>query len=747
MDKRKELLLCKDFLSLFLHQGGIKLYWKKQELTTLCGLNLAINTAGIWSDSSSGEWSIIKRNDDEVIMRNKWYKLPIECIWRLKIERHCFLWDMDMNVEEDLEIDEKRTVILTSSLYTTWFNSYEEGRFPQMIGWQDIPLDNMLSRFVGVRFSKEKLLPPLSLKFEENKFGKTEPVIQNTPPDLNAHIIGVKLIDLLENRCYQEGTYRIFSGKVKVYLSEDELDEEIEKIRKRSFKSEKIRARFCNRKKISVLLVNLPWEKEGKWGVRAGSRWPHIKDESEGNYLPFPFFLAYATSLLRKNDIEADLIDCIAERIFPDDFIELLRNKSFNLLVAETSTPSFQYDMELLQRISYSVDIPIVLCGPHPLIYHQRFLERHDFIDFVMFGEYEVTLLQLVKSLQEKKNEFSSIEGLIWRDRKGNVIKNKTRAPFDINLLPWPYREGLPMERYWDLPGDIPYPSLQIVASRGCPFSCNFCLWPQVLFGGRTYRTRDIYDVVDEMEYWIKNRGFKSVYFDDDTFNIGKERIIELCNEIIKRDLHKIPWAIMAKADLMDEKLLDKLKEAGLHAVKYGIESASQELVDRCGKFLDLKKAERMIKYTQSLGIKVHLTFSFGLPGETKDTIRKTIDYALELNPDSVQFSIITPFPGTRLFEELDREGKILTKDWSLYDGHYSCVFKPDNLTPQELEEAKRYAYRVWADFQRKKRGMWGNIKRFLSCYQKNGVGYALNKTFSYLNYLLFHRRRHLKGI
>lgn len=492
--------------------------------------------------------------------------------------------------------------------------------------------------------------------------------------------------------------------------------------------------------KLKVLLVNLPWRKNNRLGVRAGSRWPHIKDESEGNYIPFPFFLAYATSLLRKHGIESDLVDAIAGQIPEDKFIEDLYRRDFDILVAETSVPSFYYDMELLRRIS-AMGITIVLCGPHPEIYTAEFLRGNSFVDFVLFGEYEFTLLELIKSICDGKKDLRYIKGLIWKRDKNDIIKNPRRRPCDINLLPWPDRDGFSMERYWDLPGDIPYPSAQMVASRGCPFSCNFCLWPQLLFDGRTYRVREVRGCIDEMEFLIKKKRFKSIYFDDDTFNIGKKRMLEFSNEIIKRGLNKTPWAIMAKADLMDEEILDRMKGAGLYAIKYGVESGSQELLNRSGKCLDLNKTESIIKYTKSLGVKIHLTFCFGLPGETKETIKKTVDYALKLDPYSIQFSILTPFPGTAIFEDLDREKRIFTKDWSFYDGHRSCVFKPDNLSPTELQEAKYYAYQVWLDCQRRKRGLLGDIKKFFSYWRNCGLRKTLGKTRDYLSYFLFHKK------
>ena len=492
-------------------------------------------------------------------------------------------------------------------------------------------------------------------------------------------------------------------------------------------------------RKLKILLVNLPWQRGGVWGVRAGSRWPHIKDEGEGDYLPFPFFLAYATSLLQKHNIDAMMLDAIAEEFPEDKFLKTISRRNVDYLVSETSIPSFYDDLRILKKIS-SLGVPIILCGPNSKIYQPQFLKEHSFISFVLYGEYEFTLLDLIKCLQ-KDNDLSKIKGLIYRDN-GIIKKNPKRESFDINLLPWPHRDNLPMNRYLDTPGEMPTPSVQMMASRGCPFKCQFCLWPQVVYQGHHYRVRDVEDVVDEMEYLVKERGFKSVYFDDDTFNIGKKRMLNFCREIKIRGLDKIQWAIMARPDLMDEEILEEMKKAGVWAVKYGVESAVQSLVDNIEKNTDLKKAEKMVKYTKKLGIRTHLTFTFGLPGETKQTIEKTIKYAQKLNPFSAQFSIVTPFPGTKFYEVLEKRGLIISKDLSCYDGHYSCIFQPDNLSPADLEQAKQFAYRTWVDYQRRKRGFSGNIKRLFRYCQNYGLGPAFRKTASYLDYVAFHRKK-----
>ena len=730
---------------------GIKLYWNDIEVTSGVGLNVSINTLGLWTDSSKAEWVILDKSEDGFRIKVVFKELPLSQVWAVKIiDGYQISLNIDIEVEEWLHIDEFRVACLTNPSYKTWIHDFRQGDFPRPNkDWQGPPVVDAPVSLIGVRFpTGDTLLPSLTLRQQDGEkeiFAFT----QKPPINIDAHIIGFRCISLKEDNDYCPGKYHLFSGIINFSEEGNVLDQEIENMRRNNFnvaikeKASKPEAI----KKTKVLLANFPWQREEKWGVRAGSRWPHIKDRSENNYLPFPFFLAYATSLLLENNIDANLIDSIAEATPEEGFLKKIAHLDFDILVVETSIPSFYHDMEIIRKIS-SRNFIVVLCGPHPEIYKPEFLKNNTCIDFVLYREYEFTLLELARAISQRKEDFSSVKGLIWKDHEGSIIKNCPPEPFELDSLPWPYRgRSLPMERYWDLPGNIPHPSAQMVASRGCPFGCNFCLWPQLLFGGKIYRTRDVKDVVDEMEYLIAKLGFKSIYFDDDTFNVGKSRMVALCDEIISRNLHKFPWAIMAKADLMDEEILNKMKEAGLHAVKYGVENASQELVDKCGKGLDLEKAIKMIQYTKSLNIHVHLTFSFGLPGETRETIKETIDLALELDPHSVQFSIITPFPGTALYEELDAQGRILTKDFSMYDGHYSCVFQPDNLAPADLEEAKQYAYRLWADYKRKKRGFLGDIRKFFNYWQGQSLGEAFSKTKSYLNYLYFNRKKFIGKI
>ncbi len=484
---------------------------------------------------------------------------------------------------------------------------------------------------------------------------------------------------------------------------------------------------------MKIVLLNMPWKCNGLWGVRAGSRWPHLRHPSnERDYLPYPFFLGYATALLKENGFNAILIDAIAEQIEIPDFIRILEEEKPDLIVAETSTPSLDYDLSLAQRIR---DIaPIAFCGPEQNIRSVDLLKKRNFIDYVLIGEYENILLNLATALRDRK-PLSKVKGIIYRDNDRIIKNDHADLIKELDFLPWPQREGLFMEHYVDAPGGMPLPCAQMWTSRGCPFKCIFCLWPQIMYHGNTYRTRDALKVVDEMEYLIREKGFKSIYIDDDTANVNKKLLMEIAVEIRKRKL-RFPWAIMARPDLMDKELLVSLRQAGLYSVKYGVESASQKLINNANKNMDLEYALKMIKLTNSLGIKTHLTFTFGLPGETRKTIEDTIDLACDLNSYSVQFSLTTPFPGTSYFKSLKESGWDEPSDWSSFDGHKASVVNLTDLDSNELEESLAKAYRIWNQSKRDslfKKTKIEEIKSFWSCFNLYGIKFAFKKKSSYL--------------
>jgi len=461
---------------------------------------------------------------------------------------------------------------------------------------------------------------------------------------------------------------------------------------------------------MKVFLGNAPWYKEGHFGVRAGSRWPHLRPDGDP-YMPFPFFIGYAAALLEKNNVDVCIIDGIAERISTDAFFQKIEDYNPDLILFEVSTPSFQIDTQMIRRAREQFDgAKIVLCGPHYDMFKPEFFENSPEVDFVIEGEYEFALLELTQAL-ESGGGTEKILGLYSRDHDGKGRANGKRPLAELTEFPWPARQHLPMLNYHDNPTGMPEPTLQMWASRGCPFQCIFCVWPQIMYGGSKYRMRDAKDVVKEIKHCVEEYRMKSIYFDDDTFNIGRNRMFEFCDEFIKEGLNQIPWSIMARADTIDPKIWTRMREAGLQALKFGVESGNQQVIKNSGKRLDLDRVRQSVRITRDLGIKSHLTFMFGLPGETKETVIETIEFAKELNPDSLQFSIATPFPGSSYYNDLDQKGYILSKNWNDYDGNSTAVIKTDSMSNANLEEALQYAHTEWdqwvAGKTRKNGGTW----------------------------------------
>jgi radical SAM superfamily enzyme YgiQ (UPF0313 family) len=741
--RKPERVITKGKIKVICCESGINIFCDNKQITKFPGLNVAINNLGNWINSSNARWQILKSGTDFIDIKLGIPKLGLEQFWKLTIEDSLQIsWQVKLRIRKAISIDEICIFSLLDYRYKTWFNDYHEHDFPAFGGsWRDMYLGNSPVFLLGVRFPIEDVkLASLAIEPGDKDL---LPFVRNSPLNDKSHAIGFRHTQFkAKDKCHP-GVYKLFSGKIFLFEEDSLLDDKIDKI-KESVLGSAIKKNINKPlpRPAKILLANLPWQRDGMWGVRAGSRWPHIKNETERDYLPFPFFLAYATALLKKHSIEADLIDAIADQMTEDKFLGSLSENNYDYLVSETSIPSFCEDLRLLEKIS-DMGIRIILCGPNHEIYNPQFMEEHPFINFVLYGEYEFSLLELMQCLGEKRN-LSEVKGLIYREAN-TVVKTPKREPFDINLLPWPHRETLPICRYSDAPGEMLVPNVQMVASRGCPFGCQFCLWPQVVYQGCHYRVRDVASVVSEMEYLVKVKGFKSVYFDDDTFNIGKERILAICREIKKKGLNKVQWGIMARPDLMDEELLKNLKDAGLYSVKYGVESAVQELVDGIDKGMDLKKAEKMIRLTKKMGIKTHLTFTFGLPGETRETVEQTIQWAKMVDPFSVQFSIATPFPGTKYYDTLREKGLIVSNDHASYDGNLKSVVKTRRLEPLDLEIAKLHAYKVWFEHIRKKRGFLGDLKRFFYYAKTKGLGFARTKTLNYLEFILFKKNKSLK--
>lgn len=439
---------------------------------------------------------------------------------------------------------------------------------------------------------------------------------------------------------------------------------------------------------MKACVVNLPWEENDKWGIRSGCRFPNLMPIQHNSYVPFPFFLAYTVSYLVSKGMDAYLIDAVAERYSVKEFTGILVGHSPDVIIAETSTASFDYDIKMLYDIKRKTGSVIVLFGPHVSALPEEALKK-DVIDYVIRGEPELTSYELLCAIGSG-SDIGKVRGVVYRDESGKVVTNEARPLIaDIDSLPYPTRDESSMQKY-SVPG-FPSQVVFIYGSRGCPYKCNYCLWPQVMFQPGSYRPRSAEKIVEEMA-WVLTRfpGTGSFFFDDDTFNIGRDRMLKFAQELNSRNI-RIPWGVNARADNLDGELLLKLKKAGLFNLRIGIESGDREVLKMCGKGIDLDEAAKNLRIAHKLNIAIHLSFMVGLAEESWESVKNTVKFINSVPAESVQFSVAVPFPGTRYYEYVLNNGFLENHDWHDYNGSDTAVMRTRFMTAREVMLALAY--------------------------------------------------------
>jgi anaerobic magnesium-protoporphyrin IX monomethyl ester cyclase len=315
----------------------------------------------------------------------------------------------------------------------------------------------------------------------------------------------------------------------------------------------------------------------------------------------------------------------------------------------------------------FNPEISVVLFGLHPSSRPAECMEN-DEVDFVVIGEPENTVAELAEAIEQEKTDFRGVDGLGFRLYGKTVFTTKRAVIEDLDTLPLPARHLLPMDVYAEavkqnpLRGEISKPYTIITTSRGCPFNCVFCT--HYIVWGKKWRPRSPKNVVDEIEHVIKTYGIKQVDFADDNMTWDRERMAQICDQIVERGL-RFEWFTPngVRADTLDEGLLRKMKRAGCKKIRVAPESGVQRIVTEVAKKnLDLKKVEAAVIACKKVGIKVGCFFVLGLIGETKADIEETIRYAYKLKKlgaESFIFSIAMPLYGTAFYEQAKAGGYI----------------------------------------------------------------------------------------
>lgn len=435
---------------------------------------------------------------------------------------------------------------------------------------------------------------------------------------------------------------------------------------------------------MRILLMNPQWTHKEYFGKF-----------DEARSVQQPLGIAYLAAVLELQGHDVKLIDAPAMRYDKEDLVNQVRTFSPDLIGISTTTASFTKALAIANDLKAQFDLPIITGGPHPTALPEETLENHCF-DIGVIGEGEMTMVELADKLESGEG-LEDVRGIVYRG--GDGVRRNPERPYieDLDSVPFPARHLLsPLDVYRPTPSAYRcLPQATMITSRGCPYNCTFC--DRSVFGSK-YRARGARNVVDEMEILIEKHGAKEIRFWDDTFNIDARRVIQICEEIRARGID-VPWTCLGRINRMNTDVLRAMAESGCWQVDYGIESGSQQLLDGIRKGLTLDMTRTVTKMTHKAGIRMRGFFMLGLPGETGETMRRTIEFAKKLDLSAAVFHITTPFPGTELYNTVLQSGELDMKaswdDYSIFSSEAS-PYVPKGLTHEIIERYQTEAYRAF---------------------------------------------------
>ncbi len=347
------------------------------------------------------------------------------------------------------------------------------------------------------------------------------------------------------------------------------------------------------------------------------------------------------------------------------------------------ATMNIKKALEVLSLYRERVPGSVTLAGgPHATFDAEDLLRENPHLDFVVRGEGELTTAELLDAVMDG-DDYPGIDGLSYREGESVVHNRKREFISDINSLPLPDLSLAELGKYRAL--GLP---VNMTTSRGCPYSCVFCVGNKMV--GNRVRFFETMRVVDEFQA-LAQTGAKQINIADDLFTSNRRRCMEICREIIRRGI-KQEWTAFARVDTVSEELLSLMRRAGCTTLCFGIESGNQEILDRVKKKTDLKTCREAMDICRRTGIRPMTAYILGLPGETHETVRKTLEFSRSLS-DTYGYHILAPFPGSEVREKAEEYGiRIVNRDWNLYDAKHA-VSETTGLKASEIEK-------VLGDFQ-----------------------------------------------
>lgn len=435
---------------------------------------------------------------------------------------------------------------------------------------------------------------------------------------------------------------------------------------------------------MKVMLINPPvlrgasMVREGRCMQRKGAwttLWP-------------PLTLATLSAILKREGHTVLARDYVADDSKEDLLLKDIRNFQPHLLVMNTVAASLYNDISVAGLIKKeNPSIFITTIGLHATALPESILDSGSCVDSVIIGEPDWTIINLAEAIQNKK-PLESIKNLSYISNGKITTTEMNTNWLDINSLPMPAWEFFNLKKYL-----LPFsrkPFLLVTTSRGCPYECSFC--PIWIYYGRTPRFRAPKKIVDEIEYDIKKFSITDFLFWSESFTLNEEHVTEICNEILRRGL-KINWMCNSRVDNVNQKMLALMRRAGCWLIGFGVESGTQEILDRTNKKITLETIKNAIDMAHSEKLTVVGHIIIGLPEETEESIKKTINFAINSHLDFAQFYCAVPFPGSKLYEEAVRNKWLVSSNWNLFEQNHSVLDFPQ-ISHSRIERLRRKAIR-----------------------------------------------------
>jgi anaerobic magnesium-protoporphyrin IX monomethyl ester cyclase len=421
--------------------------------------------------------------------------------------------------------------------------------------------------------------------------------------------------------------------------------------------------------------------------------------------------LAYLAAVSEKRGDEVFVFDADVEKRSVGDFVQEFRP---DIVGITANTPQVKQAWRTAKAIKEVYDCPVVLGGPHVSVLPEESVEK-PYVDIVVRGEGEDAWIDICTRLENyladqseyhtdafmhPENEiFDDCEGLTYMTSDGQIHNNPDRNPIaDLDSLPWPAYHFFKMENYTNLQPATDHVdgarSFSIMTSRGCPYRCTFC--SQSIMPIK-WRSRSPESVIAEWRHLVDDLGAEEIGILDDSANIRVKRLEELGRLLIENKLNHVPWIFVngIRANLASKELLALLKEAGLKRTAFGVESGDPEILRSIDKKVDHDTIRQAFKNAKDVGLETIAFLIIGLPGETRETMQATIDFAIEIDPIIANFSMMTPYPGTKVYEMVKRQGRFLINDWEDYVFFdQKARYEMGDMTAELVEEMYRKAYR-----------------------------------------------------